>query len=168
VITIKIKENLGLGLAVILVILGGLHIGSIVCFKTKHIVCITIAVLILMLAVALFEVAEKSRGILWLKCLYFMIWGLLGSAAVALLILPLIIVWQDWRFYDVELMTINIGLLFLMFFLKELIRNWKTVPPKRHQPSEPPKSEQSDKSDDYFEDLPRMVRRKKRSRVYFD
>jgi glucan phosphoethanolaminetransferase (alkaline phosphatase superfamily) len=166
--TIKIKEKLGWGLAAILMILGSLHIGAIICFKTKYIICITITVLILILAAATFEIAEKSRGILWLKCLYFMIWGLLGSAIVALVILPFIVIWQDWRPYDIELMTINLGMVFLLFFLKELIRNWKTVPSKHCKPQKLPKSEQSDDFDGYFEELPRMVHRKKGSQVYFD
>jgi hypothetical protein len=101
---------LGLGLGISFFILGGLNIGEIIIFKTKYLFCLSAAVFILMLAAAVFEIAEKSHRVFWLKFLYFAMWLLMGSAAVALVLLPLVITWRDFRSHDLELMCVNLGL----------------------------------------------------------
>jgi uncharacterized membrane protein YcjF (UPF0283 family) len=157
--TIKVKDSLGLGIVISLFILGGLNIGKIVILKVNYIFCLSVAVFIVMLAAVVFEIAEKSHRIFWLKLLYFAMWILIGSAVL----LPLVIAWQNFlRPYDMELMSINLGLVLLLFFIKEVVRDWKNRPQKRA------KSQYSTGHDSYFEELPRVMRRKKRIDVYFD
>jgi hypothetical protein len=160
--TIKAKDGIGMGLAIFLLVLGGLNIGAIVIFKLKYIFCISLAVFILLLAALVFEIASQSRGIIWLKFLYFFAWLLLGCAAAAVVILPLFLTWQDWRPYDMALRLANLGLVLFSFFLKEVVRDWKNSPHKQKQP------QQQNSYDCYFDDLPRVMRHKKRVEVYFD
>jgi hypothetical protein len=154
---------LGLGLGISFFILGGLNIGEIIIFKTKYLFCLSAAVFILMLAAAVFEIAEKSHRVFWLKFLYFAMWLLMGSAAVALVLLPLVITWRDFRSHDLELMCVNLGLVLLLWFFKAVIRDWK------NRSQKPVKTQHNNSSQDsYFEGLPRVTHRKKRIDVYFD
>jgi hypothetical protein len=160
--TIKAKNNIGLGLAISLLVLGGLNMGEIIIFKTKYIFCIIVAVVILMLAALVFEIAGRSRGIICLKLLYLTAWILLGGAAVAVVILPLFVTWQNWRPYDMMLRMVNLGLILMLFFLKEVVRNWKNSPRKLGKP------QHQSLDDCYFDELPRVMRHKKRIDVYFE
>jgi magnesium-transporting ATPase (P-type) len=160
--TIKIKDRVGLGLAVFFLMLGGLSISEILVVKTKYIFCVSCAIFILMLAALVFEIAEKSRGIIWLKFLYLITWSLLGGTVVVLVILPLVVTWQDWRPYNTTMTLVNLGVILWLFFLKEVVRDWKRSSKKWAKPQ--PQNDQ----DCYFKDLPRVMRRKKRINDYFE
>jgi MFS family permease len=148
-------------MAIFFFVLGGLNIGEIIVLKANYMTGLVIAVFILMLAAMVFEITKKSRRTHWIKFLYYIMWSLTGSAVAAVLFLPLLITWKIWRVDDRELMIINFGLVLFIFFCKAVGRDWKVS------------RQRSDLlhnscSKGYFEELPRVMRRKKIIDIYFE
>jgi hypothetical protein len=158
VISIKLQITLRFLVALLLLILGAGNAGKLFFLPAKYITAFGMAVFLLMLAALVLEISKKSHILFILKISRIVVWILTGGAFSSLIVFPLLINWAGLPLFDDSIMTINLGLALLLFFMKEVARNWK---------ARSDKSVKQDKEDvTFFEELPKITRHKRKSRLF--
>jgi hypothetical protein len=159
VISIKHKITLSFWLALSLFILGVGNAGKLFFLPAKYITGLGMAVFFLMLAALVLEITRKSHELIILKIGRIAVWILTGSAFSSFIIFPLLANRSGLKLFDDSIMAINLGLVLFLFFMKEVVRNWKVRSYK-------PVKQRPDKvAATFFEGLPRITRHKKISRL---